>query len=42
MYSKMTLMTVTIVRSRLPRAIDPKLLIDLQTLLIIGAVGSPD
>jgi len=35
-------MTVTKVSNKLPKAMDPKLFKDLQTLLIIGAVGYPD
>jgi hypothetical protein len=42
MYSRTTLTTVTTVKSKLPKAIEPKLFTDLQTLLMIGAVGYPD
>jgi hypothetical protein len=42
MYSRTILITTTKVSSKLPKAIDPKLFIDLQTLLMIGDKGSPD
>lgn len=38
----MNLMTETNVSNKLPKAMDPKLFMDLQTLLMIGAVGYPD
>lgn len=42
MYSRTIFITDTNVSNKLPNAMDPKLFMDLQTLLMIGAVGYPD
>lgn len=42
MYSSTIFMTWTKVSNRLPKAIDPRLFRERQTLRMIGAVGSPD
>lgn len=42
MYSRTIFITETNVSNKLPNAMDPKLFMDLQTLLMIGAVGYPD
>lgn len=42
MYSRINFTTITNVNNKLPKAIDPKLLIDLHTLLMMGEDDSPD